>query len=122
MIHKLFSIHDAKANAYLPPFILPRVEMAERVFGDAINSEDHQFGKHPDDYTLFELGSFDDHTAMYIIHTAKISRGNGLEYVRTDSDQPMEGLSNAETSNGKTPTLSNEPSIQPSTIGKNSSE
>ena len=68
MIHKIFTIHDSKAQAFLPPFILPRAEMAERTFGDCINSADHQFGQHPDDYTLFELGAFDDEDASYVTH------------------------------------------------------
>lgn len=60
MIHKMFSIYDAKAKAYLPPFILPEVGMATRAFGDAVNSTDHQFNKHPSDYFLHQIATFDD--------------------------------------------------------------
>jgi len=115
MLHKIFTIHDSKAGAYLPPFILPREEMARRTFGDCINSPDHQFGNHPDDYTLFCLGVFDDEIAQYQLDTPK-SLGNGLEYVRTDSlNQATEGLSDAEKANGQAPALSNEPPIQSGT-------
>ena len=57
MKHNIFSVYDEKAQAFLPPFFLPEVGMATRIFGDCVNSDEHQFGKHPTDYTLFHLGS-----------------------------------------------------------------
>lgn len=59
MIYKIFSVFDEKAKAFLPPFFLPEKAMAVRVFSDCANDVNHQFGKHPEDYTLFELGNFD---------------------------------------------------------------
>lgn len=106
MIFKVFSIYDQKAAAYLPPFVLPRAEMAQRSFETAINSDTHQFGEHPEDYTLFELGIWDDETAQFQLGTAN-SLGNGVEYVRTDSIQAMEGLSDAT----ETPSNSIEPQV-----------
>lgn len=85
MKHLVFSIHDVKAGAFLPPFILPRSEMAARVFSDCINSEDHQFGKHPEDYTLFRLGWFDDELAEYKLEPAPISEGNGVTYLNLEA-------------------------------------
>jgi hypothetical protein len=80
MIYLVFSVHDSKADAFLPPFILPKEAMALRAFSDCVNSEDHQFGKNPEDYTLFELGSFNDETGQYLLHRSIISKGNGLEF------------------------------------------
>lgn len=60
MNHRIFSIFDDKAKAFLPPFVLPNEAMAVRVFSDMCNSDSHQFGVHPSDYTLFDLGEFDD--------------------------------------------------------------
>lgn len=65
MKHNVFSIYDSKANAYLPPFFLPTVAMAVRAFSDCVNSDDHQFGKHPSDFTLWHLGTWDDATCVY---------------------------------------------------------
>lgn len=56
----IFSVFDTKAKAYLPPFFLPSDEVATRAFRDCVNSNDHQFGKHPEDYTLHRLGTFED--------------------------------------------------------------
>lgn len=60
MNHKIFTVHDAKAKAYLPPFYMPEVGMATRAITDCVNSNDHQFSKHPADYSLFQIGEFDD--------------------------------------------------------------
>lgn len=92
MIHKQFSIYDAKAQAYLPPFILPRTEMAERTFGDCVNSKDHQFAAHPADYTLFLLGLWDDETAMFTQEpNGPQTLGNGVTYVRNQSGEKSNG-------------------------------
>ena len=71
MMHKLFTIYDQKAQAYLPPFFMHQTGMALRVFSDCVNSNDHQFGKHPADYTIFELGTFNDETAIIENYTAQ---------------------------------------------------
>lgn len=93
MIYKIFSVYDAKAQAYLPPFILPRVEQAQRTFMQCVMSEDHQFGAFPEDYTLFELGNFDDEMGQITVNRVQQSHGNGLDYRREFTDK-------AEKSNG----------------------
>lgn len=84
MIYEVFSIYDAKAEAYLPPFILPKAAQAKRAFADCINSDTHQFGANPADYTLFTLGQFDDERGQYILQRAPISLGSGVEYRSPD--------------------------------------
>ena len=60
MIHKIFTVFDQKAKAYLPPFFMHQEGMSVRTFKDCVQSSDHQFGKNPEDYQLFSLGTFDD--------------------------------------------------------------
>lgn len=60
MRHRAFSVFDVKAQAYLPPFFMPEQGQAHRVFSDMVNKEGHAFCDHPEDYTLFYLGDFDD--------------------------------------------------------------
>lgn len=91
MKHQQFAIFDAKAAAYLPPFIIHRNDMAVRLFADSINDPNHQFGKNPADYTLFNIGEFDDNKGEVFART-KISLGNGIEFVVREHDetkQPM---------------------------------
>jgi len=89
MNHQLFSVYDTKAEVYTPPFFVPTLGIATRAFSDCVNSADHQFGKHPQDYTLFKLGTFDDNTAHLELLPAPQSIGNGLEYLdKSTSESP----------------------------------
>lgn len=84
-LYDVFSVHDVKADAYLPPFILPKEAMAIRVFSDCINSDTHQFGQHPADYTLFRLGMFDDANGQFLLERGKQSLGNGVEFLNSST-------------------------------------
>lgn len=86
MIQKIFSVYDQKAEAYLPPFYLPNRAMAVRTFTDCVNSKDHQFGKHPQDYILVELGEWDDTSASFDLYPALKSLGTAFEYLRIPED------------------------------------
>ncbi len=81
MMIKVFTIHDSKANAYLPPFFMNQEGQAIRTFTDCINSPKHQFSHHPQDYTLFTIGEFNDQTAGFTYKAAPISLGNGVEFI-----------------------------------------
>lgn len=60
---KIFSVFDSKAKAWLPPFFVTNDQVALRIFTDCANSDQHQFGANPSDYTLFRIGEFDDEDA-----------------------------------------------------------
>ncbi len=64
MRHRVFTVFDQKALAYLPPFCLPERGQATRAFSDMINNPKHAFGLHPEDYVLFEVANFDDLTGL----------------------------------------------------------
>lgn len=86
MKHKVFTVFDEKAGAHLPIFMMHREEMAQRVFGDCVNSADHAFAKHPADYTLFQIGEFDDSLGKLIPCEANRNLGNGVTYLRRPVD------------------------------------
>lgn len=77
----MFTIYDQKAEAYLPPFFMPTAGMATRTFADCVNQEDHRFNAHPSDYTLFEIGTFDDSTGTIEPETVPKSYGTGVEFI-----------------------------------------
>ena len=54
------SIYDTKAKAYLRPFFVNATGQAIRSFSDIANDKEHDVGRHPEDYTLYRLGQFDD--------------------------------------------------------------
>lgn len=84
MILKMFTVFDQKAKAYLSPFCMAEKGQAIRSFTDLINDGDHQFSKHPEDYTLLFIGEYDDETAA--IHPAPTLEAlhKGPELVYTD--------------------------------------
>lgn len=60
MIMKYFSIYDTKTGAYMRPFLAFTSGQAERDFTSEVNREGSDIGRNPEDYTLFEIGAFDD--------------------------------------------------------------
>lgn len=65
MTQSAFSVYDSKSEKYLPPFIASTPGVAERIFGDMVASEGHPFNKHPEDYTLYKLGTWEETTAEF---------------------------------------------------------
>lgn len=62
---RMFSLFDTKAQAYAPPFCAPRYELAVRSLIQALDAGgDSQLSKFPEDFVLFEIGSFDDVTGV----------------------------------------------------------
>lgn len=82
MIVKMYSVYDSKAEAFLPPFFMLSRGSAIRDFSDAVNDASHVFFKHREDYTLFELGSFDDSSAAFALSLTPTSLGVGIEFVK----------------------------------------
>lgn len=68
------SIKDRAADAFGRPFYVPSVGVAIRSFQDEVNraSEDNQMYQHPDDFDLFDLGSFDDNTGAFTLHESPV--------------------------------------------------
>lgn len=85
MLMKVFSIYDVKAGAFITPFFLPTQGMAVRTFIDCCNDENHAFGQHPEDYSLFVLAEFDNVHGTFVDTTSKIVL-NGLEAVHQASE------------------------------------
>ena len=87
MLFKIFSSYDEKAEAFLPPFYLPKTEAAKRHFADAINNPETQLYLHPGDYSLYCLGIFDDESGE--IQYDKKILGNGIDFKNRDTEQPQ---------------------------------
>jgi len=80
MLHKVFTVFDAKAESYLPPFYQVSSGMACRVFEDTVNDPGHQFHRHPGDFTLFEVGTFDDQSCTFELLPTPHSLGVAIEF------------------------------------------
>lgn len=91
MIHKIFTVYDSKAKAYLPPFFLHATGLAIRAITDCVDDPEHQFYRHPADYTLFECGTFDDEICEFVILQPKITVAALIELKGEDHGR-IEGM------------------------------
>lgn len=64
---EVLSVHDRAINAFGRPFCVPAVGAAVRGFTDECKNPDSEIGKHPDDYSLYHLGSFDDSSGAFVL-------------------------------------------------------
>ena len=65
MILKVFGIYDSKAEAFLPPFMMKSKGEALRALTSHVEDTQHNFCKYAEDFTFFELGSWDDSNGKY---------------------------------------------------------
>jgi hypothetical protein len=60
MIWKMYSVRDAKAEVFKPPFYKQTHGEAERDFRMLCNDEKSIVAKYPEDFDLWYMGEFDD--------------------------------------------------------------
>lgn len=93
MQHKIFTVYDCKAEAYMQPFFSPTMGTAVRSISECVNDPQHIFGKYPADYTLFELGTFNDGKAVFTLLEGPKLIGVCLEFQNPQlplADTPLE--------------------------------
>lgn len=76
---KIFCIYDSKAEAYMQPFFTQAAGVAIREFGNLVEDEGHAIGQHPEDYTLFEIGEWEELEGVLKGDVPK-ARCNGLDF------------------------------------------
>lgn len=82
MIYKVFSVFDSKISAYMQPFFMRSRGEAIRAFSDILHDEKSAFAKYPEDYTLFELGEYDDSNACFHMTDTPYSIGVAVEFLK----------------------------------------
>ena len=80
---KIFTVYDCKANAYLQPFFCRTRGEAIRAFSDCVNDINHNFSRHADEFTLFELGEYDEQSAN-ISSSSPVSLGVAIEFKKAE--------------------------------------
>jgi hypothetical protein len=66
MKYTVCAVKDRAVDAFNRPLYVPTVGVAIRSFTDECNKKDSELYIHPEDYDFYELGSWDDQTAIYI--------------------------------------------------------
>ncbi len=60
----IYSIYDTAAGLYSRPFFTASDAQASREFSDLATDKNHPVGMHPEDYSLFRVGLWDDNKAL----------------------------------------------------------
>lgn len=81
MFLQIFAVYDSKAEAYMSPFFMQSKGQAIRAFGNSASDLTTDLGRHPEDFTLFHLGEYDDSNASFSLASTPISIGLALELV-----------------------------------------
>jgi hypothetical protein len=76
----LYTIYDQKLEAYNQPFFWENDAMALRQFADMANDENFSISKHPEDYSLWHLGTWSNSDAKLKIIQKKLI-GSAHEHV-----------------------------------------
>lgn len=61
----LYTIYDLKAGVYNKPFYMHNDSVVIRAMEDLINDPQNDIGRHPEDFIVWMLGTFDDNEAKF---------------------------------------------------------
>lgn len=75
-----YSIYDSKADVHSRPLIVVNLPSFERELMKAVTDERSPYSQYPADFTLFLLGSYNDHTAAFDLLPSKIAVYNLAEF------------------------------------------
>lgn len=91
----VYSVYDSKAAVFCTPFFCPVRNVALRAFAGAANDAESQMYGWPEDFSLWELGEFDDVTGEFVLYAQKINLGLAAAFkgvktnVRTNASQQV---------------------------------
>lgn len=77
---KVFVVYDSAAEAYGLPFYQRSIGEAIRGFSQAAKDPQSQISRSPADFTLFEIGEYDELAGDIFMMDAKKSLGTALEH------------------------------------------
>jgi len=76
-----FTVYDEKAEAFGKPFFTQAIGVASRDFSEAVNDQKSLLARHPEDFSLYHIGYFDDATAKFDINSTPTLIGRATDYI-----------------------------------------
>jgi len=102
----IMCLRDRAAQAFIQPFTTPRVELAVRSLQNTLASQKTEMNQFPDDYELYELGTFDDNSGEFevlprpkLITTAREQMPKAYEAQRNENTVYTNGAENHTSGN-----------------------
>lgn len=64
---QVLAVHDAASGVFARPIFVASIGVGIRMFGDEVQRQaaDNEMFKHPEDFSLFHLGEFDDNSGCF---------------------------------------------------------
>lgn len=81
MILFIYSVYDEKVKSFGTPFYKPTNPSAIRDFSDLAKDQNTSIGRHPEDYTLYQLGEYSDMDGTFTIYDTKNNLGKADQYL-----------------------------------------
>lgn len=78
---RVYSVYDSKAQASVFQYFADTRGIAMRGFIDQCEKDGTMYAKHPGDFSLFEVGEFDETTQLVKGYDAVVNLGSALEFV-----------------------------------------
>jgi len=89
---KIFVVYDSAAEAHGTPFFLRSTGEAVRSFTQAAHDAQTLVSKYPEQFTLFEIGTYDEISGQIEMFPVHKSLGKALEYISTSNNQHASGV------------------------------
>lgn len=88
MMYSVFCIFDSGIQTWLPPIYARNKGDMLRQFSDAVNNPQSNLFKHPGDYTLFEVGKWNDDKCEFDLLKTPLKLGVAIEFVKQGGVSP----------------------------------
>lgn len=89
---KMYSVYDSKVEAYLQPFFMRTRGEALRAFQTTVSDPGTHFYLSPGDFTLFEIGEYDDSNGMVEQPLAIENLGNGMQFKKQEITEKLQRI------------------------------
>lgn len=76
----VYSVFDSKVGMYAQPFFMRTKAEALRGWQTVANDPETNIAKFPEDYSLFELGEYDEERGAFMNHPAPLNLGLASQY------------------------------------------
>lgn len=90
MILNAYAIYDRKSLVYNPPFFTHTDGSATRMLSDLVNDLQTNVGRHPSDYVLFRVGTYDDAKGLLLGVSPLVHVIDAMALVTTNQPLPLE--------------------------------
>jgi len=85
---KMFAAEDRKLGVFLTPFFFLHTGQALRAWSEIVNDRTTVVGKHPADFSLSQIGEFDDADGSIVPHKPT-QVATALEYLKAERPQTI---------------------------------